>query len=264
MHSTSDFDLVKFTDEDKILFQTRYEEGYDLDDPKYRQWLKLHHVADVSDDISVECIRDPSPVSPSVTSSPSILSTCAPDSVCSNLSSTSSVAAVESASSSYVLSEVLSLPRPKQSAKNRKPGFNSQAVCLTDDSIIQELEDKAEAKCHREEKKEARRIERDHKRKEREKKREEQEQKAAQKKNEREQKHAEKTSKKGRTGRHAESKEITSDSESEAECPVYGHAYGDSDSVWICCDSCNKWFHVKCTVFSENDIPDEYVCVACL
>lgn len=37
---------VIFTPEDEILFQTRYEEGYDLqqNDPKYSAWLRINHV----------------------------------------------------------------------------------------------------------------------------------------------------------------------------------------------------------------------------
>ena len=45
MHSTSDTDLVKFTDEDKMLFRTRFDEGYDLDYPSV---VETPQSADVS------------------------------------------------------------------------------------------------------------------------------------------------------------------------------------------------------------------------
>ena len=37
-----------FTAEQEQLFQRRYEEGYDLPDPHYRQWLTLHHPDSIS------------------------------------------------------------------------------------------------------------------------------------------------------------------------------------------------------------------------
>lgn len=144
---------VTFTPEEEVLYQARLEESYDLEDPNYHQWLRLRH-PEVLDDVTAECTHDTSPHSSSVTSSrksPSVLSTCAPDSLRSNIS-TSSVDAAESVSNCDVLSKVLALPQPKQS-KKRKPGFNSKAVCLTDDSTLQELEDKSEERrCRQEEK----------------------------------------------------------------------------------------------------------------
>ena len=80
-----------------------------------------------------------------------------------------------------VLSEILALPQPQQS-KKRKPGFNSKAICITDDHIVK---DKADEKCRREEEKEAKKIE---KRKEKEQKREQKKKEREQKKKGREQK----------------------------------------------------------------------------
>ena len=37
-----------FSAEQQLLFQTRYEEGYDLPDPDYHQWLTIHHPESVS------------------------------------------------------------------------------------------------------------------------------------------------------------------------------------------------------------------------
>ena len=39
--NTIDKDRIEsFTAEEEILYQTRYSEGYDLNDPKYISWLK--------------------------------------------------------------------------------------------------------------------------------------------------------------------------------------------------------------------------------
>ncbi len=81
VHSARNSDPVKllFTQEEEVLYQTRFEEGYDSHDPKYSEWLTLNHL-DVSDSVSTtESTHDPTVVSSSVTSSPSIVSTCAPD-----------------------------------------------------------------------------------------------------------------------------------------------------------------------------------------
>ena len=37
-----------FSAEQQLLFQTRYEEGYNLHDPDYQQWLTIHHPESVS------------------------------------------------------------------------------------------------------------------------------------------------------------------------------------------------------------------------
>ena len=55
-----------------------------------------------------------------------------------------------------VLSEILALPQPQQ-PKKRKPGFNSKAICITDDHIVK---DKADEKCRRKRKKKQRKLKR--------------------------------------------------------------------------------------------------------
>ena len=40
--------LPVFSAEQELLFQTRYEEGYDLPDLDYHQWLTIHHPESVS------------------------------------------------------------------------------------------------------------------------------------------------------------------------------------------------------------------------
>ena len=119
-------------------------------------------------------------------------------------------------------------------------------------------------RCHRQEEKEAKRIERERKKEEREKKREERQQKAAEKKRGKgqmkERKWVERVRVSSRS--HTEAEETTS--ESEAECPKCGVVYGESDSMWIQCNSCDAWFDMKCADLPGDEIPDEYFCVDCL
>ena len=51
-----------------------------------------------------------------------------------------------SVSTSDVLGDLLALPQPKITKKKRKPGFNQKAVCITDDKVLQDLEEKKEEK----------------------------------------------------------------------------------------------------------------------
>ena len=34
---------VKFTAEEHQLFNKRYENGYDIPDPRYSKWIEIHH-----------------------------------------------------------------------------------------------------------------------------------------------------------------------------------------------------------------------------
>ena len=123
------------------LFKTRFEEGFDLDDPDY---LKMAENSPsrcmCSNTISTSSAGDVvSVASPSVShSNPSAasLTTCAPDSLCSF------------SSQPDTLSEVLSLPKPKQ-RKQKRRGMNTRAVVITDDEVLKELEDKVEQKQSR-------------------------------------------------------------------------------------------------------------------
>ena len=149
VHSSSDSQLfvAQFTQEQIDLFKTRFEEGFDLDDPDYLKWRKIHHPGTCmcSNTISTSSAGDVvSVASPSVShSNPSAasLTTCAPDSLCSF------------SSQSDTLSEILSLPKPKQ-RKQKRRGMNTRAVVITDDEVLKELEDKVEQKQSREEEKE--------------------------------------------------------------------------------------------------------------
>ena len=99
-----------FTPQQEALYRTRFGEGYDLDDPEYSQWLKKKHpeVCGVSDNPScsvstAESASASNTISQSVPSTSSVTPPHAPD----------------SASSSDVLSEVLTLPQPRTSKKKR-------------------------------------------------------------------------------------------------------------------------------------------------
>ena len=129
--------VSKEDEEQEKLYQKRYEEGYDLDDPKYTQTRKLLPCGDHRDKISVtESTKE--------SSAPSIVSTCAPDSDHASLTTFSSMSA------SDALGDILKLPQPKVTKKKRKAGLNSKAVCITDDNILQEL---VEVKKKKEQKK---------------------------------------------------------------------------------------------------------------
>ena len=53
-HSKSDLQFSKsqFTPEEHKLFQTGFEEGFDLEDPKYSEWLRIHHPEVCSSSVS--------------------------------------------------------------------------------------------------------------------------------------------------------------------------------------------------------------------
>lgn len=267
----------EFTPQQEALYRTRFEEGYDLDDPEYSRWLRKKH-PEVSDNLTCS-VSTPESASGSTTISQSV-------------ASVSSVAshAPGSVSSSDVLSEVLLLPQPKPSKKKRKPGVNTKAVCLTDADVVKTLEAEAEEKLLKEQEQNTRRIERERKKKEREQKKLEAERKKKEKKCMREAKkqEAEKRAREQRRRQQTERQPkgtrttratarsgdlglcgdfdklvISSDTESEAECPKCGLVYGDDEATWICCDRCNTWYDVECAGVSENEIPDDYICEDC-
>jgi len=73
-------------------------------------------------------------------STASVVTTCAPSSDRVSLTASSSV------DTSNVLSDILKLPQHSIKKTNRKPGFNKQAICITDEKVMKELEEKAKEK----------------------------------------------------------------------------------------------------------------------
>ena len=54
------------------------------------------------------------------------------------------------------------------------------------------------------------------------------------------------------------------DDEDSAICPMCGFVYPDEGDVWVCCDSCEAWYDLKCTGYTrEEQIPDLYYCFKC-
>ena len=135
--SASDSLVSNFSADQEALFRRRYEEGYDLPDPVYRQWLSVNHPED--------------------TKSSGSMVTHVSDSQMVHSSSTAS----------DVVSEVLKLPEPQLPKRKRKPGFNTgKAVTITDTSFITELRDKEEEKKAKEIEKQRRKEGQKEKRKE--------------------------------------------------------------------------------------------------
>ena len=55
------------------------------------------------------------------------------------------------------------------------------------------------------------------------------------------------------------------DDEDSAICPKCGFVYPNKGDVWVCCDSCEAWYDLKCTGYArQEDIPDLYYCFKCL
>ena len=94
-------DSIPFTPEKRRLYERRFQEGYDLQDPEYEAWLRITHTTDAGS----EPHSDTSLVSRSPKSSCSV-KTCS--------TSSYSVEACSSSSSSDVLHEILVLNQSKQ------------------------------------------------------------------------------------------------------------------------------------------------------
>ena len=122
-----------YTAEQQKLYERRYEEGYDVQDPEYEAWLKITHPMDTR----------------------------------SVVSSSASVKMSNSASScSDILHEMLVLPEPKQaSKKKKKKGLNAKCVCITEESVLDNLKAQKAAKEEEKLEKEKRKIEREEKKK---------------------------------------------------------------------------------------------------
>jgi hypothetical protein len=245
VHSKSDPQLCtsQFTPEQIALFQTRYEEGFDLEDSEYAKWLRTYHPEDGGSVVSG------SSHGVSTASNPS-LKTYDPGSSSSLPSSSSNPA--------DTLSEILVLPKPKP-RKPRRQGLNTRAVLITDDAVVKDIEKKQEDRRLRDEQKERRRIEREKRKEQGARKRRQPSGKQQVERKNRKQKSSRNTQKSKESN---EPETSDSDGESDAECKKCGLAYrSDSDgSTWICCDFCNSWYH-WCVLNVSDELPYEFVCV---
>lgn len=223
-----------FSPEQEALYQRRYEEHYDIQDPSYITWLKINHPKDVT-----------SPIETS-----SSLSSGKRDSI--------------KSSSSDVLSEVLVLPEPQvKTTRKKKTVLTTKTVCITEDEVLESLRMKEIEKREAEQVKKTKQFEREQKRKEREK-REKEERKRA--------KAMERKRKKQETdGKTVEDlfagMQLCEDesSEDDAVCPKCGAMYSADSGVWICCDGCESWYDLKCTnIRSRRNIPETFYCENCL
>ena len=53
----------------------------------------------------------------------------------------------------------------------------------------------------------------------------------------------------------------------DAACPKCGLVYADDDdedSLWVCCDTCNRWFDLQCTnIQNKRRVPNTFICKYC-
>ena len=49
-------------------------------------------------------------------------------------------------------------------------------------------------------------------------------------------------------------------------CPTCSGSYNDIDvsHTWVCCEGCERWWHLECLSFTLNELSDEYYCNECL
>ena len=229
--------IASFTPEEDQLYRTRYEEGYDLPDSRYAEWLTINHLKEAR-------------------------SSCSLVTHLSNDSSTTSA-----------LSEVLVLPKPISPKRKRKPGFNTgKSVPIMNDSFLETLMSEEEEKAAKEEEKKAKALEKERKRKEREENKKEKATRVTKpKQNRKGANTSEQSQKKGRdntakdTARSGGSP-FSSDNESDAQCPVCGIFFRSdiSGTLWVCCDQCESWLDFKCSgLKNPRRVPNTYYCPSC-
>ena len=259
------------------MYQKHYEEGYDIADPEYTEWLKIHHP---SSSQSTTSTTGSIVLSESPRSSECSIVTHAAKSISSSLPEESDTASsVTSPSVCSSLSDILVLPKPvsRKSSKS-KPSINSKAQIITDDAIVEELKEKEREKVEKEAMKNARKLEMEKKRKEKEqmkkekeKEKEERRIQKMEKEKEKEQRKKEREQKKEKEQQKKEKEQRKKEKKKEAEqkkeqkvkdkmsthaqeedtciCPKCGLVYGSSEdySTWIGCDNCDNWYNISCT-----------------
>ena len=48
-----------------------------------------------------------------------------------------------------------------------------------------------------------------------------------------------------------------------AICHKCGAAYFEGGGLWVCCDGCDRWFNVECTIIKKKKVPETYFCEEC-
>ena len=156
------------------LYRKRYNEGYDIYDDDYLQWIRENKLE-----------------LPTKASSSEVNSTCTSSSQPKESSLPVEASSVHSThcggSTASSLSEILVIPKPNGAPKKKRQAVNSKASCITDSPVLQELKRKKEEKEAKEEEKKAKKLEREKKKKEREKKKKEQEDKKKEREKKKEQ-----------------------------------------------------------------------------
>lgn len=158
------------------------------------------------------------------------------------------------------LGDILTYPKAPTNQKKRKgrPGLTTSATCITDDEFLQKLKDQEAKKQEEAAAKEARRVER-------ERKKLEKISLTSQKQKGRKPRTRAKSRKPMATGSEEDSDGcVTSEEGSTCTCPRCGLVYGEEDAIWICCDVCNTWFDLGCTVIDPDHIPQIFYCEDCV
>ena len=247
---------------DKLLSSAfsheEHNEGYNIQDPNYLAWLRIHHhnsVCSITCSSSVSVETDGSSL-PSPNLNPVATCTSTPQS----LVSVTSVSMCSS-SSSKALSEVLTLPEislSKPSKRKRKPALNSKSVLVTDTDVYEGLKQKEHEKVEKEAMKKdgtEKTTEERRERTEKERNGTMKERKGAAKERSKQQKRGRKKENKVQSKERdilksfeaiaISDEQNTTSSDSEAQCPKCGLLYGEDESLWICCDGCNSWYDLK-------------------
>ena len=134
-------DDLLFTPEQERLYEQCFQEGYDLKDPNYEAWVRINHPSDANS----EC--------------------CYSNSLSVESQSATLSSSVKASDYSAVLSELLVLPKPKETVEKRKckEALNKSAVCITDIEVLEKIKSQEAAKVAEQQAKEARRLEREKK-----------------------------------------------------------------------------------------------------
>ena len=252
------------------LFETRYEELYDVEDELYKIWVKLK-------ELSVSGPRERS--NETEDDGGGAVSKPLNEKMDIGISSTDSV---KCTTGNSVLDEILIHPKVKQAKKVVK---NSLPPHLSGAQMIQFLAEREEAKKQEEREKERRKQERIAKRILKEKEKEERERRRVERNCGRRQKGRGQTSHgrgstalgrgQGRRSNRSEppslssTRHLTSSSEDDGDDDIIRPICSTNASEdWIACDKCDTWYHLTCAGVPRSDYSHldsmEWYCDECI